>query len=185
MSKWWVAVAVTVGAVLALGADVVIYEFTPEMIAAAWQPYLDPESGEFLGAGTVSLIDGKAVVGVTFGEPWGGGVISPWLLLDVSKNPVIILLNVQPKEKWTLKAHLRGLKPDVFTPVEAWGTYLIGDNNLSGDVEINLAEGIKEFAPVGVIRALPNTPIIAIRLWFWGVGGPVSVDGIRIVYRTE
>lgn len=183
MSKW-LALALMV-AVVASAAEVVVYHFTPEMIAAAWQPFLDPESGEFLAAGTVSLVDGKAVVGLSFGEPWGGGVISPWLLVDMSKNPVIILHNVQPTDKWTLKAHLRGLKPDVFTPVEGWGTYLIGDNNLSGDVEIKIAEGIRQFAPVGVIRAIPKNPLILVRLWFWGVGGSVSVDGITIVYRTE
>lgn len=174
---------VGVGAVLA--KDLVVYDFPAQAIAASWEPFLDPISGEFLGAGSVTLIEGKAVVGITFGEPWGGGVISPWLLVDMSKNPIIILRNVQPKEKWTLKAHLRGLKPDVFTPVEGWGTYLIGDNNLSGDVEIVLANALREFAPVGVIRAIPKSPIIAIRLWFWGVGGSVSVDGISIVYRSE
>ncbi|MGQ9700188.1 MAG: hypothetical protein ACUVQS_03900 [Candidatus Bipolaricaulaceae bacterium] len=176
---------VMVGALAALAEDVVVYYFPAEAIAAAWQPFLDPVSGEFLAAGSVGLVDGKAVVGLTFGEPWGGGVISPWLVLDLSKNPVIILHNVQPTEKWTLKAHLRGLKPDVFTPVEGWGTYLIGDNNLSGDVEIVVADGIREFAPVGVIRAIPKSPIIALRLWFWGVGGSVSVEGISVVYRGE
>lgn len=165
-------------------ADFVVYHFPAQAIAAAWEPFLDPVSGEFLGAGSVTLVEGKAVVGITFGEPWGGGVISPWLLIDMSKNPVIILHNVQPTEKWTLKAHLRGLKPEVFTPVEGWGTYLIGDNNLTGDVEIVLTDAIREFAPVGVIRAIPKSPIIAIRLWFWGVGGSVSVDGITIVYRS-
>lgn len=165
--------------------DLLVYNFSAQAIAAAWQPFLDPVSGEFLGAGSVSLVEGKAVVGITFGEPWGGGVISPWLLVDMSKNPVIILRNVQPTAKWTLKAHLRGLKPDVFTPVEGWGTYLIGDNNLSGDVEIVLADALREFAPIGVIRAIPKSPILAIRLWFWGVGGSVSVDGISIVYRSQ
>jgi len=124
-------------------------------------------------------------VGITFGEPWGGGVISPWLILDVSKNPVIVLLNVQPESKWTLKAHLRSLNPEAGIKVEGWGTYLIGDNNLSGDVEIVLVDGLREFAPIQVIRAIPENPIIAVRLWFWGVGGPVSLDGIRIVYRPE
>lgn len=38
-------------AALAMGAEVVVYEFTAEMIAAAWQPFLDPISGEFLAAG--------------------------------------------------------------------------------------------------------------------------------------
>jgi hypothetical protein len=186
MSKWLalLVLMVAVVALVASAAEVVVYEFTPEMIAAAWQPFLDPTSGEFLAAGTVSLVGGKAVVGLSFGEPWGGGVISPWLLLDMSKNPVIILRNVQPTAKWTLKAHLRGLKPDVFKPVEGWGTYLIGDNNLSGDVEINVADGLREFAPIEVTRAIPANPLILVRLWFWGVGGSVSVDGIRIVYRT-
>jgi len=182
MSKW-LTLALMV-AVAAWAAEVVVYDFTPEMIAAAWQPFLDPTGGEFLAAGTVSLVEGEAVVGLSFGEPWGGGVISPWLLVDMSKNPVIILRNVKLTDKWTLKAHVRGLKPDVFTPVEGWGTCLIGDNNLSGDVEINVAEGLRQFAPVGVIRAIPN-PLIFIRLWFWGVGGSVSVDGITIVYRME
>lgn len=176
---------VMLGGLAALAKDVGVYHFPAEAIAAAWQPFLDPDSGEFLAAGSVGLVGGKAVVGLTFGEPWGGGVISPWLVLDLSKNPVIILHNIQPVEKWTLKAHLRGLKPDVFTPVEGWGTYLIGDNNLSGNVEIVVADGIREFAPVGVISAIPQSPIIAIRLWFWGVGGSVSVDGISIVYREE
>ncbi len=179
------AVLVVMIAGAAWAEDLLVYDFPAQAIAAAWQPFLDPVSGEFLGAGSVGLIDGRAVVGVTFGEPWGGGVISPWLLLDMSKNPIIILRNVRPTEKWTLKAHLRGLRPDVFTPVEGWGTYLIGDNNLSGDVEIVVANALREFAPIGVIRAIPKSPIIAIRLWFWGVGGSVSVDGIRIVYRVQ
>lgn len=165
--------------------DLVIYDFPAYALASAWEPFLDPVSGGFLGAGSVTLVEGKAVVGITFGAPWGGGVISPWLLVDMSKNPVILLLGVQPTEKWTLKAHLRGLNPDVFPPVEGWGTYLIGDNNLSGDVEIVLADALREFAPIGVIRAIPRSPILALRLWFWGVGGPVSLDGIRIVYRGE
>lgn len=186
MKKVGLAILVSVACFAAVWAeDLVVYDFSAGAIAAAWQPYLDPVSGEFLGAGSVSLADGKAVVGVTFGEPWGGGVISPWLLVDMSKNPVIILHNVQPTAKWTLKAHLRGLKPEVFTPVEGWGTYLIGDNNLSGDVEIDLAQALREFAPLGVIRAIPQSPILAIRLWFWGVGSSVSVDSITIVYRSQ
>lgn len=184
MFRWWLVAALAV-TVMATGAEVVVYEFTAEIIAAAWQPFLDPVTGEFLGAGSVSLVDGKAVVGLTFAEPWGGGVISPWLLLDATKNPVIILLNVRPTAKWTLKAHLRPIKPEVFKPVEGWGTYLIGDNDLSGNIEIVLMDGLKEFAPIAVIKAIPKHPLIAIRLWFWGVAGPVSVDGIRIVYRPE
>ncbi len=187
MLRTW-AVALLVLGSMAWAADQVIYEFTPEMIAAAWQPYLDLEEQAFLGAGSVTLKDGKAVVGLTFGEPWGGGVISPWLFLDTSKNPVIILLGVEPEKMWTLKAHVRSL---VYIPdekgfkVEGWGTYLIGDNNQTGNVEIVLNEGLRQFAPIGVIRGIRDNPIIAIRLWFWGVGGSVSVNGIRIVYRTS
>jgi len=167
---------------LTYAAEQVVYNFGPEAIAAAWQPFLDPETEEFLAPGAVTLAEGKVVIGLTFGEPWGGGVMSPWLIVDLAKNPVIILENVQPSEKWTLKAHVRSLKPD--WKIEGWGVYLHGDTNISGDVEIVLINALKEFGPLSVVRKLPQGPI-SLRLWMWGVNGSVSLDGIRIVYKGE
>ncbi len=185
MVKWrWLLVVAAVGMLVGpqVAAEQDLYVFGPEAIAGSWQPFMDPETEEFLAPGSVTLVGGSVVIGTTFGEPWGGGVLGPWLVVDLSRNPMIVLENAQPEDKWALKGHVRSLKPD--WKIEGWGIYLHGDSDLTGDVEIDLNDALREFGPLSVVRQLPDGPI-ALRLWMWGVNGSVALDGIRIVYAGE
>lgn len=143
---------------------------------AEWKPMETPTEGS--GSGSVietNTTDG--FVTIQAAEDGWGGVESGYIELDLEKEPMIFAQVFENPDgcKWGLK-----VVPENATEDQAWGLYLIEDNNLKW----NKYAGVKVTSVLDEdFQAVYGTKV-KVKLWAFAAGGPeatVSISEIKVV----
>ena len=152
----------------------VAYAFDYDDIAE-WNPMITP-SGEIDEGKVIDLSDEGEYVTIQAGESGFGGLQTPALEVDMTRNPMLLTRVHESDDafQWGSKVILSDLVG------EDWGLYLINDNNMKW----NHYAGARIDEAIGPIYN-DYGDILDLHFWFYPTGGEeatVQLTSVYIVY---